>query len=317
MAPYPDVPVLAFGEDNMFLNRNLDKLSLARVDVAFSSRSTAFAKLNAKVGLRDVWRERHAEDKCYSCHSASHGGLSRIDLALGNFVILPNVEDSAYEPRLLSDHTPLWVHLGTVGLLIRLLWHVSQNRLTFFLRQTLFLGIGLVFAYKNAGTSSATIFWDTLIKARLWGLLIREITNVKCRTRDWEDMVRGEMQRREADLVVNPTPSTQKSWFEAQSLYNSVVLSAAEKKQYFFKQSYFKGRGRIQAICSWWWLGHNRKWSPLKLLGKYVRLTQILLLFTADLCWFIYHLYTGIKSRCLRGIFNLCTRYNSTLCWSH
>lgn len=86
----------------------------------------------SELGLQNAWRERHADAKCYSCHSASHGGLSRIDLGLGNNTLFPYVVDSAYEPRLLSDHSPFWVSLTTMDSPIRPLWEVTPFWLTLF-----------------------------------------------------------------------------------------------------------------------------------------------------------------------------------------
>lgn len=40
--------------------------------------------------------------------------------------------------------------------------------------------------------------------------------------------------------MADPTPANQNSWKEAQSLYNQVVLSTAEKKRYFLQQNYFE-----------------------------------------------------------------------------
>lgn len=37
---------------------------------------------------------------------ATHRGVSCINLGLGNVVLMQQVLDSAYEPRLLSDHSP-------------------------------------------------------------------------------------------------------------------------------------------------------------------------------------------------------------------
>lgn len=73
-----------------------------------------FASLLSELGLRDVWWERHADVRCYSSHSASHGGLSRIDLGMGNAALVPHLVDSAYEPQLLSDHSHFWVGLANV-----------------------------------------------------------------------------------------------------------------------------------------------------------------------------------------------------------
>lgn len=47
----------------------------------------------------------------YSFQSAFIGGLSRIDLGLGNDFMLPLVESSHYSTRQVSDHSPFLVDL--------------------------------------------------------------------------------------------------------------------------------------------------------------------------------------------------------------
>lgn len=78
------------------------------------------------------------------------------------------------------------------------------------------------------------------IKAFLRGLIIREIINIKRKSRKWEDTIRAELQQREEALVADPSEMNCSNWAEAQSLYNNVVLSVAEKKQYFLQKNYFE-----------------------------------------------------------------------------
>lgn len=91
----------------------------------------------------------------------------------------------------------------------------------------------------NKHSGSGEVVWYS-IKAFLRGLLIREISGIKRRSREWEDTVHLELQTREMALVADPTPANQNSWKEAQSLYNKVVLSTTEKKRYFLQQNYFE-----------------------------------------------------------------------------
>lgn len=134
---------------------------------------TTLASLLSEQG--DVWRERHADVRCYSCHSASHGGLFRIDL--GNAASFPHVVDSAYEPRLLSDHSPFWVRLAIVDSTTHPLWRVNPFWLTFIPESDVIPKALSEFIQLNKNSASAAIVWDSL-KAFLRDLIIREITNL-------------------------------------------------------------------------------------------------------------------------------------------
>lgn len=114
------------------------------------------------------------------------------------------------------------------------------------------LGALSEFIQFNRWSASAAVVWD-LLKAFLRGCLIREITGIKNRSREWEDRVRDEMRKREQALVTDPSQSNNKAWTEAQSLYNSTLMSTAEKRRYFLQQSYFEegdNSGQLLALVA-------------------------------------------------------------------
>ena len=204
MALYPDIPVLALGDFNNILDYGLDRMSLIPKATGQMVGKTTFALLLSEVGLYDVWRERHGDERCYSCHSASHGGLSRIDLGLGSEALMHRVRDSAYEPRVLSDHSPFWVRLDATVATGRSLWKVNPFWLTLLPSPDGTVGLLQEYWQLNRGTAGAGVVWDTL-KAFLRGCLIKEISGIKTRSREWEDKVRDEMKSREQALVVDPS----------------------------------------------------------------------------------------------------------------
>lgn len=103
------------GDFNNYLNADLDKLSTRAPTSNLRGGPTSFARLLMELGLRDVWRIKNPQVKCYSCHSATHRGLSRIDLCLGNDAMLPLISSSSYEAKTVSNHSPLCVAIITSG----------------------------------------------------------------------------------------------------------------------------------------------------------------------------------------------------------
>lgn len=132
----------------------------------------------------------------YSYYSATHDGLSHTALSLGNTVLLQHVCYSAYEPRLLSDHSSFWVWLDVTVSLGQPLWRVNPFWLTLFLSPGDILGALKEFLRFNRHSASAAVVWNSL-KALLRGCLIREITGIKRRSEEWEDSVCAELQHRE------------------------------------------------------------------------------------------------------------------------
>lgn len=59
-----------------------------------------------EIGLIDTWQLRNLKEECFFFFTFSqmHMSLLRIDLALGNTLILPLIANAVYSARGLSDH---------------------------------------------------------------------------------------------------------------------------------------------------------------------------------------------------------------------
>lgn len=103
MAPYPDIPVWVLGDFNHLLEKKLDKFSPPGRPSGSPGGATSFARLICELGLRDAGRDRYPDRKCYSCYSASHRALSRIDFYLCNPLAIPKVTLIEYAPQSIFD----------------------------------------------------------------------------------------------------------------------------------------------------------------------------------------------------------------------
>lgn len=79
LAHHPNVPALKVGDFNNYLNFQLDKLTVAHP-----------CRLHYACCLKNI------QTRIYSCLSASHRGLSRIDLGLCNEEMLSHIADAQY-----------------------------------------------------------------------------------------------------------------------------------------------------------------------------------------------------------------------------
>lgn len=128
LAHHPNIPALVVGDFNNYL----DKYSKRAQPHTMGKGQTPFAGLLLELGLRDVWRLQHPQVKCYSCHSASHGGLSRIDLGLGNETMLPLISSAQYAARTVSNHSSLCIKILKSGVAKRVCWKINQFWLSLF-----------------------------------------------------------------------------------------------------------------------------------------------------------------------------------------
>lgn len=62
--------------------------------------------------LIDIWRSLHLLERDFTCLSAAHGTLSRIDHLLASESLFPRVLESCIEPICLSDHALCWIRVA-------------------------------------------------------------------------------------------------------------------------------------------------------------------------------------------------------------
>lgn len=223
----PGVPVIVIGEFNMVMDR-----SLARFPPGISTTSLVDSRLPnflKETGLGDIWITRNPETQQYLCFSRTHSTLSRIDLVLGNDEMMPMIKNVNYNPRGLSDHSPV-----TVSLELGEQNHPGGWRLIPFWIDLMgdpckiLVSLG-EFIDSNQGSASEGIVWDTL-KAFLWGLMIQQISKIKKQTKEWERSIGERITIAEEQYINKPTPNTLKHWIEEQHNYRLVALRKSENK---------------------------------------------------------------------------------------
>lgn len=93
LAHRPNIPTYVTGDFTYFLYVTLDKFSVSPRGQGLSQYQIPFTRFLVEVGLRDVWRTHNQQSNVFSCHFASHKGLSRIDHGLCNeemFSMIPS-----------------------------------------------------------------------------------------------------------------------------------------------------------------------------------------------------------------------------------
>lgn len=198
----PVAPVLIMGDFNNYLHPYWDKFHSGTI--APDSRPTSLARVLDEVGLRDIWRLRFPTTRLYSCYSASHHSLSRIDLAVGSDPLLPLVKLVEYLPRGVSDHSPLRVQLsvGSGGGVPRQVWRLNPFW-THFLDVVL-LGVLGEYFQLNATSASNVVIWD-MMKAVVRGLYIREISKRKSKSRELTLALQHRVMDTEAEFISDPS----------------------------------------------------------------------------------------------------------------
>lgn len=107
---FGDMPMILAGDFNIVASPKLDR----------SSAGTTCTR-KPKVGipyfikhlhLMDIWRVLHPLDRYYTCLSAAHGSLSRIDHILTSDSLFPRILETEIEPICVSDHALCWLRVA-------------------------------------------------------------------------------------------------------------------------------------------------------------------------------------------------------------
>lgn len=119
LAPFSHLPLVVMGDFNAILEVALDSSN--------PNRGGSAGLLSWVTGFRELWQWKHPMDRCYSHVSQAHGSAARIDLAFGNYLILPFVTDIDYLAGGLTDHNPLSLTLSFVSGLRGGGWRLSPS----------------------------------------------------------------------------------------------------------------------------------------------------------------------------------------------
>lgn len=110
MTQYPSIPAVWMGDFNMTLTPALDRMGTLDPPLDPPTHTRLY-RILADFAIVDTWRHKHPHTKVFSCFSATHNTMSRIDFILLCKSLTPKLGDVGFAPRILSDHAPYWITL--------------------------------------------------------------------------------------------------------------------------------------------------------------------------------------------------------------
>lgn len=168
--PMGDLPLVMGGDFNIVAAPGMDR-SQRRTSTA---PKVGIPYISRRLHLTDIWRALHPLERDFTCLSAAHGTLSRIDYLLTSDSLFPRTLEAGIEPICISDHALCWVK---VTRLVDRGPH-KQWRFPSYLSQSNKFREALAEAWSSFATtnaehakSSPLIFWQTS-KAVLRGQIL-------------------------------------------------------------------------------------------------------------------------------------------------
>lgn len=159
-------------------------------------------QIQEEFGLKDIWREKHPEDRQYTYFSARHSSWSRIDAVWMSGELRQGTQKVEIGINEWADHNPLWITWG--GLKTRPRWRMDVR----VLKDEQFLShlkkeMSFFFQENNKEDANFLNVWETA-KAVFRGLVINYIAGKRKKERARRDKLIEDLTKSEAMLQQDP-----------------------------------------------------------------------------------------------------------------
>lgn len=259
IAKYPTAQTIWMGDFNSTLNEELDRLR-PTPPATNPPRDTKLARLFSPFHLMDTWRHKHPHTRKYSCFSATHNTMSRIDFIFISQNLLARLLETEFGPRLLSDHAPYWITLTFHIDKPPTSWRLNPFWLTLLPEDDDLSAEWETFFLENTSTASFPIVWETF-KIHARATLITRINKIKANSSDIYERAETEFSRIE-HIYQNDPSQANASHLKLQSrIMNQLQYEKARQKLFFAKQKYFEQGERAGKLLAF--LARNEDKPPV------------------------------------------------------
>lgn len=250
MAQQPTIPAIWLGDFNMVFNPAADRLQLN--PSAQLPSNTCFGHKLTEFWLTDTWQYKHPDTQAFSCFSATHSSMSRIDLILISDILLPLLKDSGYHTRSLSDHAPCWASLQLAPITGPHVWRLHTFWLSALGDQEDIPGEWQFFFNTNRGTAPVDMVWETF-KLHVRATLSARINRLKASSKVLISQATEKLDSIANDFRMDPTPAKASALKLQTRMVDQLHFEKAKQKLFFSKQRVFEQSeraGRLSLLDS-------------------------------------------------------------------
>lgn len=233
--------VVCGGDFNIKLS-NMDSSATTGLNNPISRKVNA---LMGELGMIDVWRELHPDDREYTHHSCPHAAYSRLDYFFMFTVDGSRVRSCDIETIDLSDHSPvsLSIHLGRKKRAS--LWRLNSYILNKpKIVEKIKKDIKEFMELNNSEEISPAILWDTL-KAVMRGKLISLTAHLKKVKQQKLLMLEDKLKQLQlTDGRGGTNPTLKQEIKKTQAEINDIYSQDTQKNFLFLRQKYYEAGGK-------------------------------------------------------------------------
>lgn len=234
-------PLILGGDFNIVTSPRLDRSSPRR---GARRPRVGIPYITQRLHLMDIWRSMHPLERDYTCLSAAHGTLSRLDHILTSTSLFPRVMESAIEPICLSDHALCWVKVARqVDRGTHKHWRFPShltNSVTF---RNMLTSAWSSYAADNAehSNNSPLLFWQTS-KSVLRGQILSYTAHKNKHLRNSYSIVQEKLTSAYIKFKDSPTSGNKQAYLACKSTFDA-LLGQMEAKHTFLARSRFHRYG--------------------------------------------------------------------------
>lgn len=237
-----NVPLLMGGDFNIVSSPRMDRSSTQRT--MRRRPRVGIPYICKQLRLLDSWRSLHPTEKDFTCLSAAHGTLSRIDYLLASETLFPRVLEVKIEPMCVSDHALSWVKIARqVEKGTNIQWRFPSHLANSVKFREALASAWTTYAADNAASeqSSPLLFWQAS-KSVLRGQILSYTSHRDKRLNASYSETQTKLTTAYCAFKASPTPTNREKYL-SQKLAFDTLLSQIESKFTFIGRSKFHRHG--------------------------------------------------------------------------
>lgn len=236
------------GDFNCVLNNRLDKLPTSSKPMSRMSKS--LLNIMKELGLVDVWRHSHTNERDFTFMSQVHGSYSRLDHFLLPKKDIYRVKNCVIEPMTISDHNPVTMSIDLGLEPCMKYWRINVSLLTdAHIKEEIRSAILEYFALNDNGMVSPSVLWDAG-KATIRGKIISIGSKVKKERIKKQLQLETEIKRLETEHKQHGKQEVLDKLKEHRTKLDELLTFKAEGALRFIDRKYYEFGNKASRLLS-------------------------------------------------------------------
>lgn len=206
--------------------------------------------MSEELGLVDLWRLLHPQERDYTFFSHPHSTYSRIDYFLVSHSLVCQTVGSSIGNIVVTDHAPIDLVLSSIeSVKPSPRWRLNNSLLQKGYCEYIRIRMNEFWECNEGSLDDVGMTWDAF-KAFLRGCLIQYSSSIKKAQRDKMLKLEPDIKDLEKQHILHPEREIWNKLIKLKFEMNSILQKKAEYAMFCLKQKYFEQRERTGKILA-------------------------------------------------------------------